>query len=185
MNKHKLSAMQTRQKLIDAFWALYTQKRIEKITVSEITTLAGCNRCTFYEHFADVYAVLESIEDSLIPEIDELPPLDITSDTPIDTFINMYSNKYYSVLLGENGDPSFSAKLKNSLKQKLIAHLTDGENQIELDYRLEFILSAMIGIFSYWIKQNNSISKEKLVSLILDIMKNGSNSEIIVSHQNT
>lgn len=71
MNKHA----STHQSLIDAFWELYTQKRIDKITVREITAKAGCNRGTFYEYFLDVYDVLEQIENGLIPEIDELPPL--------------------------------------------------------------------------------------------------------------
>ncbi|MBU3114416.1 hypothetical protein [Clostridium lacusfryxellense] len=35
---------------------------------------------------------------------------------PLDVFFELYeqNNKYYSVLLGENGDPAFASKLKNS-----------------------------------------------------------------------
>ena len=45
----------TKQDLIDAFWCLYCEKRIEKITIKEITVKAGYNRSTFYEYFTDIY----------------------------------------------------------------------------------------------------------------------------------
>lgn len=70
-----ITSSQTRQNLIDAFWSLYCEKRIEKITVKEITQKAGYNRGTFYEYFTDVYDMLEQIEQSLIPTIEELPPI--------------------------------------------------------------------------------------------------------------
>ena len=47
MNKQPHITTQTKQNLIDAFWALYCEQRIEKITVKEITNKAGYNRGTF------------------------------------------------------------------------------------------------------------------------------------------
>jgi AcrR family transcriptional regulator len=61
MNRQPEITAQTRQNLIDAFWSLYCEKRIEKITVKEITIKAGYNRGTFYEYFVDVYDVFETI----------------------------------------------------------------------------------------------------------------------------
>jgi AcrR family transcriptional regulator len=82
----------TKQNLIDAFWALYCEKRIEKITVKEITQKAGYNRGTFYEYFTDIYDVLNQIEESLIPTLDELPPItmaDRNIGMPIDMFMKL------------------------------------------------------------------------------------------------
>lgn len=50
---------QTKQNLIDAYWRIYTQKPIQKITIKEITVKAGYNRSTFYECFTNLYAILE------------------------------------------------------------------------------------------------------------------------------
>lgn len=69
MKKQSEVTAQTKQNLVGAFWSLYCEKRIEKITVKEITLKAGYNRGTFYEYFTDVYDVLEQIEKSLIPTI--------------------------------------------------------------------------------------------------------------------
>ena len=41
MNKRPELTEQTRRNLRTAFWSLYTQKPLEKISVREITALAG------------------------------------------------------------------------------------------------------------------------------------------------
>ncbi len=175
MAKYKEISTQTRQNLIDAFWELYCEKRIEKITVREITTKAGYNRSTFYEYFNDVYDVLEQIEESLLPNIEDMPPLLPTMGNelvPIDSFIKLYSSssKYYTVLLGDNGDPAFAGKIKNGIKGKLLEQLETSESNMEIDYTLEYMLSAMIGILTYWFKNNENISKEDLVKLMYELM---------------
>lgn len=170
----------TKQDLIDGFWSLYCEKRIEKITVKEITQKCGYNRSTFYEYFIDVYDVLEQIETLIIPNINELPLITMPAGDlgmPLDIFIELYeqNDKYYSVLLGDNGDPAFASKLKNSIKpmiqEALICHVKVSET--ELDFILEYVLSAMIGIMSYWFKQDKSLPSKKLMSLITEIMENG------------
>ena len=62
-------AANTKQILTDAFWKLYREKSIDKITVREITQLAGYNRSTFYEYFCDVYDVLQQLENSLMEKL--------------------------------------------------------------------------------------------------------------------
>ncbi|WHY01704.1 TetR/AcrR family transcriptional regulator [Neobacillus sp. DY30] len=180
MKKQPEVTAQTKQNLIDAFWTLYCEKRIEKITVKEITQKAGYNRGTFYEYFTDVYAVLEQIEESLIPTLDELPPITMDDENmgmPIDMFIKLYeqNSKYYSVLLGDNGDPAFASKLKNSTKPILKQAFSEEYdlNPVEVDFILEYILSAMIGIMSYWFRQNRIMPAEDLIALMHDLMQNG------------
>lgn len=180
MKNNKEIISNTKQDLIDAFWYLYCNKRIEKITIKEITLKAGYNRSTFYEYFIDIYDVLEQIESSLIPNINELPPTTILNknfEIPIDVFLKLYekNEKYYSVLLGDNGDPAFSSKLKNSIKPMLKETLVTKVklNDVEFDFILEYILSSMISVMSYWLKNNKILSAEKLIYLMNDIMEDG------------
>jgi AcrR family transcriptional regulator len=180
MNKQPEVTAQTKQNLIDAFWALYCEKRIEKITVKEITQKAGYNRGTFYEYFTDIYAVLDQIEESLIPTLDELPQITMVDESigmPIDMFMKLYeqNSKYYSVLLGDNGDPAFASKLKNSTKPILKQAFSEkhGLNPIEFDFILEYVLSAMIGIMYYWFRQDKVLTAEDLIALMRDLMENG------------
>jgi AcrR family transcriptional regulator len=180
MKKQPEVTAQTKQNLIDAFWSLYCEKRIEKITVKEITQKAGYNRGTFYEYFIDVYDVLEQIEESLIPEAHELPPISIPSQNvgmPLDLFMTLYeqNSKYYSVLLSDKGDPAFASKLKDSTKPVIKQAFLEkyNINTIEFDFILEFVLSAMIGIMSYWFREDKVLPVEDLVSLMYDLMENG------------
>jgi AcrR family transcriptional regulator len=180
MKKQTEVTAQTRKNLIDAFWALYCEKRIEKITVKEITQKAGYNRGTFYEYFSDVYDVLEQLEESLIPAVHELPPISIANQDmgmPLDMFMSLYeqNSKYYSVLLGDRGDPAFASKLKNSTKPVIKQAFLEKYNMdpIEFDFILEFVLSAMIGIMSYWFRKDRILPVEDLVSLMYDLMENG------------
>ncbi len=57
------------------------------------------------------------------------------------------------------------------LKESLKAQVT--VNEIELDFILEYILSAMIGIMSYWFKQDKILPGENLISLMTTMMENG------------
>lgn len=179
MNKQPEVTAQTKQNLIDAFWSLYCEKRIEKITVKDIAQRAGYNRGTFYEYFTDVYDVLEQIEQSLIPDLDELPPTikqTHGSDMPFNMFLKLYeqNSKYYSVLLGDNGDPAFSSKMKNSIKPLIMKAVREkaDRSDIELDFVLEYILSAMIGIVSYWFRTNKVLPAEDLIELMYELMDN-------------
>lgn len=179
MNKQPEVTAQTKQNLIDAFWSLYCEKRIEKITVKEITQKAGYNRGTFYEYFIDVYDVLDHIEQSLMPTLDELPPttkLDHATDMPFDMFLKLYekNGKYYSVLLGDNGDPAFASKIKSSIKPLIMQAITEKAdiNNIELDFILEYILSAMIGIVSYWFRMDKVLPAGELIALMYQLMDN-------------
>ena len=172
MHKQGEITEQTRQNLIEAFWSIYNTKRIDKITVKEITNKAGYNRGTFYEYFQDVYEVLEVIENLSLPTLDELPPLvDVNSNSPtfINSFMALYQEKYkyYNHLLGDNGDPAFQRKLKNSLKSSIILALKNKEevDLEETDFMLEYILSGMIGILIYMFQQKPNLSNEKIISL--------------------
>jgi AcrR family transcriptional regulator len=171
----------TRENLTEAFWQIYCEKRIEKITVKEITVKAGYNRSTFYEYFTDVYDVLEKIENSLLPGPQDLPPLSLTNNSAaplsIDMFIKMYekNRKYYTVLLGDGGDSSFQSKIKNNMKAmvKKILMARGVADDYELDFTLEYMLSAMIGVLSYWFKLEVTPPKDRLLELMYNLMNNG------------
>lgn len=180
MKENILRTYQTKKDIMDAFWSLYCEQRIEKITVKEVIHKAGYNRSTFYQYFRDVYDVLEQIENEIIPTRDELPALSLVNmeiGMPMELVMKLYDKniEYYSVLLGDKGDPALASKLKNAIKDALKeALISEIEMElIELDYILEFVLSAMIGIMNYWFKQDVKISSQELATLIKELMENG------------
>jgi AcrR family transcriptional regulator len=182
MNKNPQRTEQTRQDLIDAFWSLYCKKSIEKISVKEVAAKAGYNRGTFYEYFTDVYSLLRQLELSLLPSSpEELPPRSAASvkgtGQPLDLFIKMYerNQKYFVVLLGEHGDPAFQGRIKRHMRPMLQSVLAAGRgtDKFEIEVIIEFVLSAMIGVLSYWFSCEQKPPSEKLLSLMYDLMGNG------------
>ena len=96
---------------------------------------------------------------------------------PLDAFLNIWEQnaKYYSVLLGDKGDPAFAGKLKNSIKPTIMKMLEDkpGIDLREMEYILEYTLSAMIGIMGYWFMQKDAPSRVSLFRLIHRLMEDG------------
>jgi AcrR family transcriptional regulator len=179
MNKQPEITDQTKANLLEAFWSLYAQKRIEQITVKEITAKAGYNRGTFYEYFRDVYQCLDYIEDLALPNFEELPPMpNSQSHCPdvFESFIALYQEKfeYYDVLLGERGDPSFQRKLIDSVKAAILG---SGKNlrsfdPLELDFMLEYMLSGMIGVMRYFFHGRHKCSQAEVMAIIYRSMDN-------------
>ncbi len=56
----------TQRILKESLLLLLREKPINKITVKEVCERAELNRTTFYAHYSDCYALLESIEDELV-----------------------------------------------------------------------------------------------------------------------
>lgn len=62
----------TDRDIINAFLSLLESKTFEKITVSDIIGEAMINRSTFYQHFPDKYAILETLQHKYVTELTEL-----------------------------------------------------------------------------------------------------------------
>lgn len=183
---------QTRQNLTGAFWSLYKQKRIEKITVREITQLAGYNRGTFYEYFLDVYDVLEQLEKSIMPQIPDMPPMELPAIAgtpgmpfPVEAFMKLYEtyNEYYTVLLGDNGDSAFMGKIKMAMlpKQKEVMLASGASDGFELDAVLEYTNISMIGMLAYWFRLEKKPPVEEFLALMYKIMQGGMLSTLLIS----
>lgn len=173
MNKHKETTDRTRQNLLDAFWAFYTTRRIDQITVKEIVNRAGYNRSTFYEYFRDVYEVLEYIETQSLIGLQDLPPLIFDREALpaiVQTVINLHQDRfqYFGVLLGAKGDPSFQRKLKENLKASLLDRLSirQEKERLKIDLMLEYILSGLIGVLIYAFEKRPDLSTEQLIELV-------------------
>ncbi|WP_433706752.1 TetR/AcrR family transcriptional regulator [Paenibacillus illinoisensis] len=197
MNKQQEITKQTRQNLVEAFWQLYRMKRLEKITIKEITDKAGYNRGTFYEYFTDIYAILEHVEQELLDKLQHvmmLPPYGLDGEdlsrpkaalaTTFKPLIDLFHTHgdYFTVLLGDYGDPSFLTKIKNNFKPFLRDQFSgnfDENAEFELDYTLEYTLSAMIGILSHWFSQAEKPPLETLFRLIQELTNNGVNRKVL------
>ena len=167
----------------EAFWRLYAQKPIEKITVGQVCELAGYNRGTFYLHFQDLYDMLQGIERTLLDGMTEcveecMKRLQRDSSKLScvaackDVVLYYERNKaYITVLLGQRGDPGFIHDLKNNLKplwREYVIGDNTGRSEGEIELLLEYTLSGTLFMISHWLANPGTTSARQLAHLVYD-----------------
>lgn len=161
MKKQPQLTEQTKQNLKDAFWKLYTEKPIEKISVREITELAGYNRSTFYLYYKDVYDIFSRIEDELLEKIrsvlneslEKNDTFDISDQMGVLLEMMQTHSHYAAVLLSDKGDPRFVSRLKEIVLPLLNRYFisAEGHNAYQMSLLTEFYLSGLLASVSKWL----------------------------------
>lgn len=176
MNKQPQITDLTRKRLKDAFWSLYTELPIEKISIREITRIAGYNRGTFYEYFDDVYDLLDQIEEEIIGDLATLAqePAAIDAGALSHRMADIVSTvqghaDYATTLLGENGDPAFAHRVKELLaplvEQTLLA--ANPATGRERELLRKFYLSGMLSVIVSWISNPGDMDIEDFVLFLM------------------
>ena len=185
MNKQPEVTAATRKRIIDAFWSLYKEKTIDKITVAEITKITGNNRVTFYHYFKDVYAVLEQVEDDLIKEIQQevddflCDPAFASAQADVNTLyaisvpiFKKHSEKIFT-LLGRNNDSKFMNQFRDSIRTSIIRFWNMKDDIKYLDYVMEYSYSAMIGLMAKWYENGHDLTDGEFLKMAQSLVANG------------
>lgn len=175
MKKKTEQTEMTQRNFQDAFWLLYEKKSIDKITVKDICNLAGYNRSTFYQYYADVYDVLHKLEKQLLDEVDEFVVYLVEQANNFDASqalkaileIFAHLNKYITVLLGPHGDTEFTRKVVENLKPIWIKYFfkTEQYTAAEVDLLMEYYISGLLSMYQKWFCDNNGVSIERIIQL--------------------
>ncbi len=177
MRKHDTNA-----DFIAAFWKLYEKKRIEKISIREICQLAGYNRTTFYAHYQNIYDLLGKAALNIVKPIKEA--MDRAADFSIifdshlleKLFLKIFQqeDRYIELLFRNQHDYILAEKIKTELislmKEKCVASNIDFQN---LQYLLEYQISAVLGIIRYWFQTDKKLAEHELIEMIYHISTQG------------
>lgn len=183
MRKRPEKTDQTKADLREAFWRLYAQQPLEKITVGQVCTLAGYNRGTFYLYYQDLHHMLQLIEDELLDGMTAcvetcMQRLLVDSSKLAciaackDVVLYYERNKgLINVLLGEQGDPAFVVRLKDSLKplwRRYVVNYDVKRPEEEIDLLLEYTLAGTMYMISRWLRNPGKVSVFQLAHLVYD-----------------
>lgn len=183
MSKESQKVTETKERIKDSFFQIYATKKIEHITIKEISEAAHINRATFYLYFRDIYELLEQTEVALIQELSihlkEVLSIFLSEENsnlfipPLDFY--QKNRRYFSVLLGKTGDPSFINSIKELNKTILLELIgkDNASNSVTLNVVIEYIASAHVGVISQWVLDPEKISPEKLGELIRQVTLHG------------
>ena len=167
--------IKTRTNIKNALLELAQSKRLEDITVSELTSKASVNRSTFYLHYDSVLNVLDDIEneiaEKIVASLDTIDINDIYGST-YNILFNLTSTLdgipclKKCIFLSDNS-PNIIQKLKQIFMEKMTdAVLSEFPNLTESDvkYPLTFASSGIIESYLKWVKTDDGTSIDNLIS---------------------
>lgn len=174
----------TRTLLRKCLTELLKKKKIQDITVREISDLADINRGTFYLHYKDVFDLMEQVETELLDELNELinkygPGAFLNKPSGIFTevFTLVKNNAdIVAILIGENGDLNFVNRLNGIVREKCLKDFMElfrNGNPESFNAYYSFIVSGCIGIVQYWLAAGVKETPEQLAFMTEQIMVKG------------
>ena len=141
-----LRIQKTKSAIKTAFLELRRSKSIEKITVTELSRLAGINKATFYLHYSDIYSLAEEIEDETIDDIlREIQGLNKFFDDPkkyaSEIFHAFITNRrMLNYIFSGSRQSCFANKIERRIKARLYAdfpEIHDRRNDIALTFLIQ------------------------------------------------
>ncbi|MDR0489327.1 MAG: TetR/AcrR family transcriptional regulator [Propionibacteriaceae bacterium] len=185
MKKQPEVTQKTKRAFMDAFCELYVQKPIERISIQEITNRAGYNRSSFYQHFCDIYELLDYLENYVLDSMLEKLPADNAWLQGLLTPDNE-TNFYLKTLFGEFGSSHFIERLKASVP--LDSHKTSISSDDPLaPYIMEFHLSTVLSLMRLWYQRDQDLSQAELSELTYRLYMGGTSALAAfeaLTHQN-
>lgn len=178
MAKQIKRTTETKQALMDAFWELFCERKIEKITVKAITEKAGFNRSTFYEYFRDVYDVLEAIEDDILQEhknamVRNLLETDAETAKK-NTILFLEKNiTRIAILLGPNGDPKFHIIVKKHIASFLQDYMDIDKDDVDVQLTIALFSGAVISLIQFWYQHQEELTLQEILAAAINFSKNG------------
>lgn len=174
----------TRAKLRQCLTQLLTQKKIQDISVKEISELADLNRGTFYLHYHDVYDLLDQIEKDLFQQftqiIDRYSPEEVQKNPKallVDLLYLIRDNTdLYRILTGPNGDIKFLAKMREVILTRIMhpwGKVIKNNRKQEFPYYYSFITEGTIGMIKPWVENGTEFSPEEIATLINHFVMEG------------
>lgn len=167
--------LQTKAEIQAAFLQLLKKKKIEQISIREITDLVHLNRTSFYRYYLDIYDLQQNILDNFLAQIQQkisdvfykiLVHGAISPDEiPLEFIIE--HQKILQLLLR---DPASIEHLKQEQKKYFKQQLQIADGDQQADYALEFLLSGQIGLLAYWMENQDKLPLDELFQLTKELL---------------
>lgn len=168
----------TKKLLLQGLTQLMSEKKINKITVKELTDLVDVNRATFYLYYKDIFDMVDQVESHMFEKFNaafkkflkETADYDNTMSFFIFVFEFVKDNSaMFKILLGPDGDYSFIEKFKKAIEndQALIDPIV---GKVRSDYLMPFIISGCIGAIQKWLEDDMKASSEDMATFITELI---------------
>lgn len=172
-DKRYISNAKVKRKIQDALFLLMKAKDFSKISVTELITIAGVARVSFYRNFESkediIISYLEQLHEEsthLIPH-EEDAPLRITYENLVTRLEFLLQKKHSLVLIYQNG---FAPLLEEQVNEYAAYILGDMPvNSLER-YRIYFIAGAVFHTMMAWLISDAKESPSEMAHFFLSYL---------------
>ncbi len=162
----------------NTFIKLIRDKNINKISVSEITRLAGVSRGTFYLHYKDVDDLYNDIEDEIYYELEKVFNTYYKSKENLDlenlvnkTIDFLYDSKeIFLVLIKPDHIDRTMRRLRVFCFNYMIFPQLENLGLTYQQNRAIFISHGFTGVLSDWISNDMILDKKTLSTTLIDLI---------------
>ena len=166
----------TRERLKQAMTDLLMEKPVREITVRELTERADVNRGTFYAHYADIYDMLEQLENETLAAFEELldrhAPEDLARDlTPLLTEVFSFAEQQKALMyafFGQQTADRFLGRFSQVIYDKCLrewAGLYPLGDVSGPNYYLEFVVAGTVNLVRTWGRRGFRETPEEMAAL--------------------
>ncbi|MFL0198739.1 TetR/AcrR family transcriptional regulator [Clostridium sp. WILCCON 0269] len=168
----------TKQTLLQALTTLMSKKKINNITVKELTDLADVNRSTFYHYYEDIFDMVDKIKTELVNDFsetyDKFSKEATTYDDLLSFFIYLFefvqiNAKMFKIFLCNDGGYTFIEKFKDAIKHCKIP-LDDTASATEARYCMPFAISGCIGVIQQWLNDDMNASPKDMAEIMVKLL---------------
>jgi AcrR family transcriptional regulator len=179
------SAIRSRRFIRQAFVELMQEKKLEKITVTDIVTRADINRGTFYAHYQDTRAVIEEIENEIIEKmlqfLGEFHGNNFFQN-PLPFLLKISSwleedLEFYRMLIASSGSEQFLVKLKNIFVEHMETDSDIPEHikkTPEFYVRMYFFAGGIVNLYQVWFRGELDTSLQEIALAVSKIIASNS-----------
>lgn len=158
---------------------LYVRNQVYEISVKKLCEKVGITRTAFYYYYSDIYEVLESVEDKLISDLQEINKNFFAQDfyqVSKDQFTYFYdtlryiqeNSFWFRTLLNKSRDGQFIYKWKKIINEDFSRKYHRDRIKLENESLvLEMISSGCIGAYTYWVNHLDEVSMENVAKEVL------------------
>lgn len=167
----------TKSTLLRCLIELMSKKKINDITVKELTDLADVNRSTFYLYYKDIFDMLEQIENEMLESFKKAFSM-IRKEHTNNSLLSFYTYIFeyvqnnaemYKILLGPDGDSSFKEKFKNAIMQTK-PPFDESVPKIKIHYLRPYVISGCMGVLQQWIEDDFDIPPKDMAVMITEVI---------------
>ena len=160
-------AKRSRRLLKEGLLSLMQEKKFKDISARDITESADLNRGTFYLHYPDTQALLESIEDDLLGEAQQIVDqhleefhAGVSLEPLLLPILDFIQEKYKTItlLLRNSNASSFLDKLHILIYKYCLDYARERfqiRDEIQLNYFLSYVSFGIMGMVKEWTDVSN------------------------------